>query len=107
MHPRQANLITAAQELVQKLATKEVTSAAVLWKYTDPEGHEFYLTEKKMTVKSPYSGKSFTTKPEKQNMGAVTKELREESLPAGAGPGGKTTTKRKRASEEWKVSPKS
>ena len=37
---------------------------------------DFYLPEKKTTVKSPYSGKSFSAKPEKFTMGDVGKELK-------------------------------
>ena len=76
MHPRQASLLAVAQELVEKTAKKK-SGAPVLWKYTDPETQtDFYLTEKKVTVKSPYTGKSFSAKPEKFNMGDVSKELK-------------------------------
>ena len=76
MHPRQASLLVQAQELTEKTAKKK-SGAPILWKYTDPDtGSDFYLTEKKLTLKSPYSGKSFTTKPERFNMGDVTKELK-------------------------------
>lgn len=103
MHPRQTDLLKTASELTEKLAAKgdkKNSAAPVLWKYTDPDGKEFYLTEKKMTIRSPYTGKTFTAKPERQNMGAVGKELREEAkapAPPVGGPGGKTTTKRKKA----------
>jgi hypothetical protein len=87
MHPRQASVLAQANDLVNRLAAKKQTekkqqaggktSVPVLWKYTDPDSsQDFYLTERKNTVKSPYSGKSFSAKPEKFNMGDVTKELK-------------------------------
>jgi hypothetical protein len=70
--PKQA-LLDRTANLIEK------TSAAVLWKYTDEEGGDFYLPEKKIgPLKSPYSGKSFTGKPERSSMGDVGKELKEE-----------------------------
>lgn len=103
MHPRQAELLKSAAEVAEKFAAKgdkPTTGTPVLWKYVDPDGEEFYLTKKRMTVKSPYSGKAFTSKPERMTGSAVTKELREESK--GGGPGGKVTTKKK-ASDDWKA----
>ena len=45
--PMTASLLARAQSLVEK------TAAAVLWKYTDDDGKEFYLPEKKTgTMKS-------------------------------------------------------
>lgn len=55
--------------------TKE--AAGVLWQYTDEEGNEFYLPEKKTgTIRSPYTGKSFTAKPVKSTLSDVGKELK-------------------------------
>ena len=81
MHPRQATVLAKANDLEGRIAakkqTQQKTSVPTLFKYTDPDsGQDFYLTEKKTTVKSPYSGKSFSAKPEKFNMGDVTKELK-------------------------------
>jgi len=82
MHPRQATVLAQANDLVARLAAKKPsaggkTGIPILWKYTDPDTEQdFYLTEKKVTVKSPYSGKSFSAKPVKFNMGEVTKELK-------------------------------
>jgi len=82
MHPRQATALAKINDLESRIAAKKQQSGAktavpTLWKYTDPDsGTDFYLTEKKTTVKSPYSGKSFSAKPEKFNMGDVTKELK-------------------------------
>lgn len=103
MHPRQASVVHMAHEIAEKVAAKADKPAAgpaVLWKYVDPEGKEFYLTEKKLTVKSPYSGKSFTTKPEKMTGAKVQQELRDESK-GGGGPGPKTTGKKK--ASDWKL----
>ena len=66
-------LLERANSLVEK------TAAAVLFKYTDEDGKEFYLPEKQVgTLKSPYSGKGFTAKPERSSLSDVGKELKEE-----------------------------
>jgi hypothetical protein len=105
MHPRQNDLLKTATELVDKLAAKESAQTGnFLWKYTDPDGKEFFLKEKKMTVRSPFSGKSFTSKPTRENMGNVSKELREDAKPAAAGGGGdKVTTKKRKTAADWKA----
>lgn len=85
MHPRQASILTQTNDLLGRLAAKKQqatpkTSVPILFKYTDPDsGDDFYLTERKTTVKSPYSGKSFSAKPEKVNMSDVTKELKSDA----------------------------
>ena len=59
------------------------TAASALYKYTDGEGGDFYLQEKKTgTLKSPFSGKSFTAKPEKSSMSDVGKGLKDEDKKA-------------------------
>ena len=74
MHPSQKTLLKQALALTDKLA---VTS---LWKYTDPDtGKTFYLTERVMTIRSPWTGKTFTTHPEKTTLSDVGKDLREET----------------------------
>jgi hypothetical protein len=97
MHPRQASLFEAAQDLVEKTAAKRKQTAepalgpVVLWKYLDPEGRVFYLEEKKLTLKSPFSGKSFTTRPTRFTPAQVGQEIKQER-------------KNKQASEDpWKV----
>jgi predicted transcriptional regulator with HTH domain len=66
----------AYNELLEEISK---ISAVVLWKYTDEEGKDFYLSEKKVgTIKSPYSGKSFTPKPTKSSLSDVGKELKED-----------------------------
>ena len=85
MHPRQASLLNAAENLVEKTAAKGKAGAPVLFKYTDPDAKkDFYLTEKKTTVKSPFSGKSISVKPEKFTMGDVSKEIKEDAAAAKA-----------------------
>jgi hypothetical protein len=70
--PKQA-LLARVTSLVER------TSATILWKYTDEDGKDFYLSEKKVgTLKSPYSGKSFTAKPERSSLSDVGKELKED-----------------------------
>jgi hypothetical protein len=109
MHPRQANLLATTNEINEKIAAKKpvgLGSTPLLWKYVDPDGQEFYLPAKKMTVRSPYSGKSFSAKPEKLTIPAVGKEMKEEmQAPAGApGPkAGSPKKKTKHASDDWKV----
>ena len=67
-------LLDRANRLQQKLG------AALLWKYSDPDnGKVFYLTEKVMTIRSPFTGKTFATKPERYSLSDVGLELREEA----------------------------
>jgi hypothetical protein len=70
--PKQALLARAA-------SIQSKISATVLWKYTDEDGKDFYLSEKKVgTLKSPHTGKSFTAKPERSSLSDVGKELKED-----------------------------
>jgi len=85
MHPRQASLIEQAREVVEKIAAGKKKLAeppamgpVVLWKYQDPEGRPFYLEEKKLTLRSPFSGKSFTTKPTRFTPNQVGQEIKQE-----------------------------
>jgi len=113
MHPVQEQLKKQANELSEKLAKGEKKQAlgGMLWKYVDPDGKEFWLKEKKMSVRSPYSGKTFTAKPVRETPSGVGQELRQEDkeAPEGSGPGSKTQTKRKKAdwaadsNQLWKV----
>ncbi len=80
MHPRQAALLNQSVDLTEKLAAKP--PGTVLWEYTDPEGRAFYLKEKLLTVKSPWTGKSFTAKPKKFTPAQVGQEMREEKQEA-------------------------
>jgi hypothetical protein len=55
------------------------TSAAVLYKYTCPETGKDFWTESKMTsIRSPFTGKTFATKPEKSSLGDVGKEIKKD-----------------------------
>jgi len=105
MHPVQDKLKKQASELTEKLAKGEKKQAvgAMLWKYVDPTGNEFWLKEKKLTVRSPYTGKTFTAKPVRETPSGVGQDLREEAknAPMGAGPGGKVQNKRKKA--DWQA----
>jgi len=76
MHPRQAALLNQSADLTEKLAAKP--PGTVLWEYTDPDGREFYLKERITTVKSPWTGKSFTAKPKKFTPAQVGQEMRDE-----------------------------
>ncbi len=90
MHPRQASLLAQATDLSEKLAKKKQAQpkpgafGAVLWQYTCPEtGKQFYLEEKKMTgVRSPFTGKTFTSKPMRYTPAQVGKDLKEDAKAA-------------------------
>lgn len=70
--PDRQVLATKLVELADRLA------ATNLWKYTDEEGNDFFLKEKKTgTIRSPFTGKSFTAKPTRETMGDVAKALKE------------------------------
>jgi hypothetical protein len=74
-----SNLIASrARQIATRIASSNRTAAPVLWKYVDDEGKEFFLTEKLMTIKSPYTGKSFKAKPEKHSLTDVGKGLKED-----------------------------
>lgn len=81
MHPRQLELLGAVQSLTEKTAAKtpdKKSGPVLLWKYTDPDGNNFYLEAKKTTVKSPFSGKSFSARPERHTPAQVGKEMKDE-----------------------------
>ncbi len=112
MHARQAQVLSYVSTVVEKLAARKPVALGgmpVLWKYVCPEtSNEFYLTSKRLTVKSPYTGKSFTSKPEKLTPQGVAKDMKEEAkadkADAGApGPKSAAPKKKKKASDEWKV----
>lgn len=67
------SIVAQAEALFAKVA------ASVLWKYADPEGNEFYLLKKLTPVRSPYSGKSFTVKPERVSLSDIGKELKSDA----------------------------
>ena len=89
MHPRQANIVQHASALAMRIAAKGkqsekkqgvgVGGQALLWEYTDPEGKTFYLEEKKTTVKSPFTGKAFTSRPTRHTPAQVGKEMKDEA----------------------------
>lgn len=84
MHPRQATVAAEVRSVVSRIAatpppaSPATTGQAVLWKYEDPEGNKFYLEVKKTTVKSPFTGKSFSTRPVKHTPSQVGKEMKDE-----------------------------
>jgi len=97
MHPRQASLAINASEIAARVVAKSVQGAAgqtFIWKYTDPEGNIFYLNERKMTIKSPTTGKSFAAKPVKFTLSQVGKEMKEDAKGEAAS---------KTASDVWKT----
>jgi len=102
MHPRQSSLLEAAEDLTSKLAAKQqklVAQGAVLWKYTCPETtKDFYLEEKKTTVKSPWTGKTFSVKPVRYTPAAVGTELKEEQKAEKA-----EKTKKAAGDSAWKI----
>lgn len=83
MHPRQASVLVEARAVLERIgktaaAAPPPTGPAVLWKYQDPDGNKFYLELKKTTIKSPFSGKSFSVRPERYTPAQVGKELKDE-----------------------------
>lgn len=80
MHPRQAKLIAGATEVAAKIEPKTAL-APVLWMYTPPDGAPFYLSDKVTTIKSPWSGRTFTVQYgknlERINPSAVGQQLRD------------------------------
>jgi hypothetical protein len=86
MHPLQAQLSTYAADVTNKVAAADDPPATGgtprLWQYVDPVGGEFYLPEKLLTLHSPYTGKTFTTKPEKSTLSDVGKHLKEKAKQA-------------------------
>jgi hypothetical protein len=72
-----------------------------LWKYTDDAGNEFYLpTRLTTTLKSPFTGKAFTPKPEKDALTDVSSEIRDEQKDKA-----KPKSKTKKASDDpsWRA----
>jgi hypothetical protein len=64
-------LLNRVGSIVEKIA------AAILWKYVDTEGTVFYLSERVTnTIRSPFTGRSFTPKPIRQSLSDIGKELR-------------------------------
>lgn len=73
--PERSNLSDVGQALQEEGAK----SKSSLWKYTTDDGEVFYLDERVMTaLRSPFSGKTFTPKPEKATLMEIGKSLREE-----------------------------
>ena len=91
MHPRQASVSAEARALAARVSRRagidsvQPSGAALLWKYQDAEGNVFYLETKKTTVKSPFSGKSFSARPERFTPAQVGKEMKEERKEKTAG----------------------
>lgn len=82
MHSK-TKLLGFAERIMEKTAAKADSKrgGANLFRYTCPEtGKDFYLTEKKTSVKSPYTGKNFSAKPEKDTLSEVGKELKDDAL---------------------------
>lgn len=70
--------MSAKDRLLNRVGSMlEKTAAAILWKYSDPDGELFYLEERRLgTTRSPFTGKTFTPKPVRQSLADVAKELR-------------------------------
>jgi hypothetical protein len=87
MHPRQASVLAQAKEVSARISGQAKEAAApVLWKYEDPEGHNFYLEEKKVSIRSPYTGKVFTAKPKRHTPAQVGQEMKEDAKAEAAAP---------------------
>lgn len=84
MHSRQASVLSQAQRVVARLEGRITKEASpILWKYEDNsvEGSPkvFYLEEKKMPCRSPFTGKSITVRPVKHNLAQVGKEMKDDA----------------------------
>lgn len=84
MHPRQASILAEAQAVSERLAGQQPKQAAapVLWKYEDNTGDVpkvFYLEEKKVSVRSPFTGKVFPAKPKRHTPAQVGQEMKEDA----------------------------
>lgn len=77
MHPRQASLLTEIDRIDPEI--NKQAGGLYLWRYVDPDGMVFFLTERRMTVRSPYTGKSFSSKPQKVTAPQIAKDLKEHS----------------------------
>ena len=96
MHPRQTSVLNQATKIADRLAAeKKKPLTPLLWKYTDPDGMIFYLDEKKLTIKSPFSGKSFPARPERHTPAQVGKDMKDDAKAERATP--------KVASDFWKA----
>jgi len=76
MHPRQASVLSQANEIAERTAVETKTAAApVMWKYTDGS-KTFYLDEKVMPCKSPWTGKSLKGAPVRTQFSAMVQDLK-------------------------------
>lgn len=71
----------AFEELpVAKLAAEGKTLPGTLWEYADEDGNTFYLAKKQTgALKSPFTGKTFTSKPVKNTLSDVGQDLKGKS----------------------------
>ena len=92
MYDRQASLIDRAKWAVAALEGR--TAAASLWKYTCPvTGEDFWTSKKQTSIRSPFTGKTFTAKPDKDSLSDVGKEIKKDQAEA---------KEKKAASNLWK-----
>lgn len=75
MHPRQQKLAKMAANVTESLSK---TAAPILWEYETEDGKKFYLEERLMVVRNPFTGKTMSVRPKKKTMPALTKGLRED-----------------------------
>ena len=78
MHPRQAKLITASTQVADKIGEPKEAATDLVWKYVDPDNGPFYLLERRMTVRSPWTGQSMTVRPERIMPSQVGKDVKQE-----------------------------
>ena len=77
MYDRQSNLLDRANWAVGALEGH--TAAANLWKYTCPvTGEDFWTSKKQTSIRSPFTGKTFTAKPDKDSLSDVGKEIKKD-----------------------------
>jgi len=102
MHPRQAKILAGAKKLSEKTATTAPKEAAatILWQYTTPEGEDFWMTSRHMTIRSPMTGKTFTTRPIRVTPGQMAAIVRDMSDPMAADP--MSDSPRLASEDRWK-----
>jgi len=106
MDPVQTKLASLATETMEKLAAKagkKQGAGAKLWEYVDPDGKKFWLEEKRVSVKSPFTGKTFSSKPQRATPASLGQEIREDSkMPSGPmGDKPMAVKKRKASDDGW------
>ena len=69
-------------DISKELRAGDAKIKGSLWRYVDPEGRDFYCDQRLTgTVKSPFTGKTFPSKPQRFTLSQVGQELKLEVAP--------------------------